>query len=121
MGSTYGKTRNLTCPGCGMPYDFDARDQPHGFTVGASFLQARRDIIAIGVDRRTGRTKYGRRNGTLGLMHEWKMLAWRAHVDECVSAFDAAVGSGADPESLLAGNLAELKALRPRKPRRRAA
>jgi hypothetical protein len=124
MASSFGKTRNMVCPGCGMPYDYHAQQQPHGFTIGASFLQARRDIIAIGTDRKTGKTKYGRRGGTLGFMHELKMMAWRAHVDGCVAAFDAAVEAGADPESLRQGNYEALVAAspkRPRKPRRRKA
>lgn len=110
MASSYGATRNMTCPGCGMPYDYHARMQPHGFTVGASFKTSRREIIALKEDRKTGKTKYGRRHGTLGYMHQLKKLAWRAHVDECVTAFDAAVEGGADPESLLASNLAALVA-----------
>jgi hypothetical protein len=117
--SAYGKSRNLTCPGCGMPYDYHAQEQPHGFTVGMTFATARRDIIAIGTDRKTGKTKYGRRHGTLGFLHELKMLAWRAHVDQCVAAFDAAVEAGADPESLLEFNLAALKASRPPVSRKR--
>lgn len=58
-----------------MPYD--------RFTCGLTFKTARRDIIAIGTDRKTGKTKYGRRNGTLGFMHEQKLMHWDQHVGEC--------------------------------------
>ncbi len=40
-------------------------------------------IISIGTDRKTGKTKYGRRNGTLGYMFELKQLMWHQHTDEC--------------------------------------
>jgi hypothetical protein len=72
----YGRGAHIACPsGCGLTYET--------FKVGLTFLQARRDIIAIGTDKKTGRTKYGRRNGVLGFMHEQKQLAWKAHVAEC--------------------------------------
>jgi hypothetical protein len=80
--STFGAARGMVCVACGLRYD-DLR-------AGVTFVSARRDIIAIGVDAKTGRTKYGRRNGTLGFMHQRKMALWRAHVDECVSAHETA-------------------------------
>lgn len=80
--STFGADRKMVCPACGLEYD-DMR-------TGQTFLTARRDIIAIGVDAKTGKVKHGRRNGTLGFMHGQKMALWRAHVDECVSAHDEA-------------------------------
>jgi hypothetical protein len=71
----------MTCPGCGIRYDYE---HGVGFNTGLTFKEVRRMIIAIGVDRKTGKTKYGRRNGTLGYMHELKKTMWKAHVAECV-------------------------------------
>jgi hypothetical protein len=70
----------MTCPGCGLAYD--------DFRTGLSFIQVRRDIISIGTDRKTGKTKYGRRHGTLGYWHELKMMLWDAHVGECTDAME---------------------------------
>jgi hypothetical protein len=82
VASAYGTNRNMTCPACGLAYD-DMR-------TGLSFKQARRDIIAIGVDRKTGKTKYGRRHGVLGYMHELKMILWDQHVGICTDAAELA-------------------------------
>jgi hypothetical protein len=76
--SAYGKNRGMRCDGCGLCYD--------DFRTGMTFEQVRRDIIAIKVDRKTGKTKYGRRHGTLGYWHELKMLLWDQHVGECTDA-----------------------------------
>lgn len=78
MASHYGETRGIVCGGCGMRYD--------DFRTGMSFKEVRNLIITIGTDRKTGKTKYGRRNGTLGYWHELKKLYWEAHVGECESA-----------------------------------
>jgi hypothetical protein len=82
MPSAFGSSRGLRCPGCGLGYD--------DFRCGWQFKTSRREIIAIKVDRKTGKTKYGRRSGTLGWMHEQKMLYWDQHVGECSDAFEAA-------------------------------
>lgn len=80
MASNYGRDRNLTCPGCGIRYDYE---HGVGFSTGLTFTEVRRTIIAIGTDKKTGKTKYGRRNGVLGYMHELKQIMWKAHVAEC--------------------------------------
>lgn len=77
MASRYGEKRGLVCGGCGVKYD--------NFRSGMSFLEARQLIITIGVDTKTGKTKYGRRNGVLGFMFELKQMAWKAHVGICES------------------------------------
>ncbi len=74
----YGRGVAIKCEGCGINYE--------SFRAGTSFFQARRDIIAIDVDRRTGKKKYGRRNGVLGFMRELKQLAWKAHIEGCRGA-----------------------------------
>jgi hypothetical protein len=63
---------------CGLKYD-DMR-------LGMTFATARREIIAIGVDRKTGRTKYGRRGGVLGFLFELKQSMWKSHVAACDDA-----------------------------------
>jgi hypothetical protein len=78
VASEYGKNRNMRCDGCGLGYD--------DFRTGLSFTDIRRMIISIGTDRKTQRTKYGRRHGVLGYHFELKQLMWRQHVDECASA-----------------------------------
>ncbi len=78
MASTYGEKRGMVCAGCGLKYD--------AFRSGWSFLDARQTIIAIQTDRKTGKTKYGRRHGVLGFMHEQKMLAWNGHIGLCEAA-----------------------------------
>jgi len=78
MPSRYGEQRNMKCGGCGLPYD--------DFRCGWTFAEARREIIAIGTDKKTGKTKYGRRHGVLGYLHELKKLSWKAHVDACEAA-----------------------------------
>lgn len=78
MASAYGESRGMVCKHCGLRYD-DLR-------TGRSFKELRNEIISIGVDKRTGKTKYGRRHGVLGYWHELKMLYWQLHVDECESA-----------------------------------
>ncbi len=78
----FGEKRKMVCAGCGLRYD-DMR-------CGVTFLSARQEIIAIKFDTKRGKTKYGRRNGTLGYMHQKKMLLWRTHVDECVDAYERA-------------------------------
>lgn len=75
MASTYGEDRKIACPVCGMRYD--------AYRIGSSFAALRREIIAIDVDARTGKKKYGRRNGVLGLAHQRKWMAWTNHVEEC--------------------------------------
>lgn len=77
MASAYGANRNIVCPGCKLGYD--------SFRTGMSFTEVRRSIIAIGTDRKTGKTKYGRRSGVLGLWHEWKKMMWEQHVGDCTS------------------------------------
>ena len=74
-GSSYGRRRGITCPTCGLSYD--------AFRTGASFAQTRRDIIAIGVDPKTGKRKHGRRNTVLGMMHAMKQQLWSLHVEDC--------------------------------------
>ncbi len=81
MPSSFGRSRNMVCPGCGLAYD--------KLRTGMTFLQVRRDIISIGTDGKTGKTKYGRRNGTLGYWHELKMMFWDQHVGECTDAAEA--------------------------------
>lgn len=78
MASAYGENRKMVCPGCKLRYD--------DFRTGMKFKQIRRDIIAIGTDTHTGKTKYGRRNGVLGYWHELKMMLWDQHVGECTHA-----------------------------------
>jgi hypothetical protein len=56
------------------------------FSTGMSWTEIRRLIITIGVDGKTGKTKYGRRNGVLGYWHELKMMFWDQHVGECTDA-----------------------------------
>lgn len=80
MASAYGKNRNMVCPGCRLAYDT--------FTTGMTWKQVRNDIIAIGIDRKTGKTKYGRRHGVLGYWHELKMMLWDQHVGECTDAVE---------------------------------
>ena len=75
MASSYGKTRGMVCEGCGLKYD--------DFRTGMTWTEVRNLIIAIGTDRKTGKTKYGRRGGVLGFWHETKMLFWDQHVGEC--------------------------------------
>jgi hypothetical protein len=82
VGSRYGASRNLVCDGCGQRYD--------DFRTGMSFKEVRNLIIAIGTDRKTGKTKYGRRRGTLGYWHELKLMFWDQHVGECTDAAEAA-------------------------------
>ncbi len=72
----------MVCPGCGIKYDL--------FRTGMTWKQVRRDIIAIGTDRKTGRTKYGRRNGVLGYFHELKLMLWDGHCGECSDAAEIA-------------------------------
>lgn len=74
MPSAWGRHHNERCV-CGIAYD--------SFRIGISFGEARRMIIAIGTDRRTGKTKYGRRHGVLGFLHELKLLSWKGHRDFC--------------------------------------
>lgn len=75
MASAYGENHGLNCDGCGLRYD--------DFRTGMSFRQVRRDIIAIGTDGKTGKTKYGRRRGVLGFWHELKQQLWEQHVGMC--------------------------------------
>lgn len=82
MPSAFGRNRNMVCLGCGLKYD--------RFRCGYTFKQARREIISIGTDRKTGKTKYGRRHGVLGFMHEIKMAMWDQHLGECTDAVDTA-------------------------------
>lgn len=82
MSSAYGKNRNMTCPGCGLEYD--------KFRTGMTWKEVRRLIITIGTDRKTGKTKYGRRHGVLGFWHEQKMMFWDQHVGECTDAAEMA-------------------------------
>lgn len=82
MASAFGANRNMVCPGCKLKYD--------DFRAGWLFKNSRREIIALKVDRKTGKTKYGRRRGTLGFMHEQKMLCWDQHVGECTDAREKA-------------------------------
>lgn len=77
MASAYGENHGLICA-CGLRYD-DMR-------LGISFKQARREIIAIGTDRKTGKTKYGRRGGVLGFLFELKQSMWKSHVAACDDA-----------------------------------
>lgn len=85
MASSFGASRGMVCPGCGLAYD--------KFSTGMTFKQVRNDIIAIGTDRKTGKTKYGRRGGTLGYWHELKMLMWDQHVGECTDAAERKAAS----------------------------
>lgn len=82
MASKYGESRNIACDGCGMKYD--------AFRTGLDFETVRNDIIAIGTDRKTGKTKYGRRRGVLGFWHELKLMMWDQHVGECTDAHEEA-------------------------------
>lgn len=82
MASNYGRSRNIVCPGCRIRYDYE---HGVGFSTGLTFKEVRRLIITIGTDAKTGKTKYGRRNGTLGYMHELKQVMWKAHVAECTA------------------------------------
>ncbi len=68
----------MVCQHCGQKYD-DLR-------TGLDFTEVRQMIITIGTDRKTGKTKYGRRSGTLGYWHELKLLLWDQHIGECESA-----------------------------------
>ncbi len=78
MSSSWGRDHgNLKCDGCGIKYD--------KFRLGMSFDDARKAIIAIQTDGRTGRTKYGREYGVLGYLHEMKLLAWADHVQRCTN------------------------------------
>lgn len=77
MPSAYGRNHNLVCA-CGLQYD-DMR-------LGMSWTQARNEIIAIKVDRKTGKTKYGRRHGVLGFLFELKQSMWKSHVAACDDA-----------------------------------
>lgn len=76
--STYGRDHGLVCDHCGQTYD--------RFRIGLTFADARRVIISIGVDRKTGKTKYGRRHGVLGYLFELKQLEWKHHVAQCEDA-----------------------------------
>ncbi len=87
MASNYGESRGLVCQGCLLKYD--------DFRAGLSWTQVRRDIIAIGFDNRRQKTKYGRRNGTLGFWHELKMMLWDQHVGECEDAYEKALAADA--------------------------
>lgn len=78
MASAFGENRGMVCAHCGLRYD-DMR-------TGRSFKELRNEIISIGTDAKTGRTKYGRRNGVLGYWHELKMLYWDQHVEMCAAA-----------------------------------
>ncbi len=75
MASAYGENHRLRCDGCGLRYD--------DFRTGMTFKEVRNMIITIGVDKRTGKTKYGRRNGVLGYWHELKRLFWDQHMGGC--------------------------------------
>lgn len=87
MASAFGKNRNMVCPGCGLKYD-DMR-------TGMTFKDVRNLIITIGTDRKTGKTKYGRRGGVLGYHHELKLMMWDQHVGECTDAAEAKAARGA--------------------------
>lgn len=76
MASAYGRNRDMVCV-CGVKYD--------DFRTGMDFTDVRNMIITIGTDKKTGKTKYGRRSGVLGYWHELKMLYWDQHVGECES------------------------------------
>lgn len=78
MASAFGANRNMVCPHCGERYD-DMR-------TGRTFKELRNEIISIGTDAKTGKTKYGRRHGVLGYWHELKMLYWDQHLAMCESA-----------------------------------
>jgi hypothetical protein len=65
---------------CGLRY----ADLRCGYT----FKTARREIIAIAHDTKRGKTKYGRRHGVLGFLHEIKQSMWKSHVAACDQAFD---------------------------------
>ena len=82
MPSAYGRNHGLVCEGCGLAYD--------KFRTGMTFTQVRRDIIAIGVNPRTGQTFYGRRHNVLGMWHQTKMMFWDQHVGECTDAKERA-------------------------------
>jgi len=71
-----------TCDACGMGYG--------AFRSGFSFLDARRDFITDEPNRKTGKRRHGRRHGVLGLMRQWKQLAWNAHIAACADAKGAA-------------------------------
>ncbi len=75
MASAYGANRRMRCPACRLKYD--------DFRTGMTFKEVRNMIITIGIDKKTGKTKYGRRNGVLGYWFELKQLFWDQHTGEC--------------------------------------
>jgi hypothetical protein len=78
MPSRWGAMHERPCEACGLSYD--------KLRTGMSFTDVRNLIIAIQVDRKTGKTKYGRRNGVLGFWHELKRQQWQQHVGLCEGA-----------------------------------
>lgn len=77
MASTYGATRKLVCPVCGLRYD--------DMHTGLTFKEVRNLIISIGWCSKMGHVKNGRRRGVLGYWHELKLNFWDQHVGLCES------------------------------------
>ncbi len=87
MPSRWGANHGKVCRACGEKYD--------RMTTGMTFTEVRNLIITIGTDRKTGKTKYGRRSGVLGFWHELKVQQWEQHLGLCEGAMNDALARSA--------------------------